>query len=376
MNFNVLEEILDNAYTRWKVPACECVVYQNHKRIFYHHAGYSNLARTKAAGPKDLYWIYSFTKLFTMTLTLRLMEKGLLKLEDPIEKFLPSWSDLTVRREGEIIPCQVRPTILHLMTMAAGPNYKLDSPSILKLYQKDVSTISLRMVADALSGEPLDFEPGEHFQYSLCHDLLGAVLEVAAGRPFAELMQEHIIAPLGMIDTTFFPSEKQYRRLSRQYQYISDSQTLKPIGKRNPFVFSPLFASGGAGLMSCSQDLALLCDALANLGVGATGVRILEEESVRLMAKAHLTEAQKKDFNTMKPHPYSYGLGVRTLTEPLGRVPAGEFGWDGAAGSYNLIDTDRHFSLVYTQHVIEHNLCYGEIHPLLRDTLYEILDRG
>ncbi len=375
MNFNAMADILDKAYERWNVPACECVIFKDHQRLFYHSAGYSDPARTKPAGPGDLYWIYSFTKLFTMTLTLRLIEKNLLSLQDPIDKFLPEWSKITVRREGGIFPCQIKPTVFHLMTMSAGLNYNVEAPVIMGLYKKDASTISLRMLADALSQEPLDFEPGEHFQYSFCHDLLGAVLESATDKSLSDLMQEYVFEPLELTDTTFFPTESQYHRLSEQYQYFADSSAVQPIGKKNPFVFSPLFASGGAGLMSNSHDLSLLCDALANLGVAANGRRILKEESVRLMAKAHLTESQKKDFNRMKPHPYSYGLGVRTLTQSLGRVPAGEFGWDGAAGSYNLMDTDRHISLVYTQHVLEHGLSFGEIHPLLRDTLYEIVDR-
>ena len=227
-----------------------------------------------------------------------------------------------------------------------------------------------------LSQEPLDFDPGEHFQYCLCHDLLGAVLVVAAGKSLSDLMQEYVIVPLELTDTTFSPAEEQYQRLSEQYQYHADSASLIPIGKKNPFVFSPLLSSGGAGLMSCSNDLALLCDALANLGVAANGRRILEDDSVRLMAKAHLNETQKQDFNMMKPHPYSYGLGVRILTESVGRVPAGEFGWDGVAGSYNLMDTDRRISMVYTQHILEYGLSFGEIHPLLRDTLYEIMDQS
>ena len=295
MDFVRLSDLLDQAEQKWHVPACECVVYIDHHKVFYHSAGFSDAKRTAPAGPGDTYFIYSFTKLFTMTLTMRLIEKGFLSLTDPVEKYLPAW-------------------------------------------------------------------------------MSAAVLESATGRTFSDLMRENLFEPLGMTTTTFFPTTAHLQAMSQPYQYDASTDSLLCLEKTNPFVFSPGFASGGAGLVSVSSELILLCDALACGGVTSSGERILSEESLRLMTKDHMTPVQKKVFNQMKPHPYSYGLGVRTLTADTGKARAGEFGWDGAAGAYNLMDRERRLSLVYTQHILDHGMSFSEIHPLLRDLIYEIVE--
>jgi len=374
MDFARLSEFLDTADERWNVPACECVVYIDHQKVFYHAAGFSDIGKLKPAGPSDTYFIYSFTKLFTATLTMRMIEKGLLKLSDPVEKFLPAWKKATVRQVDRVIPSPVKPTVFHLLTMTAGLNYSLTAAPIQKLLAKFPETATLRMLADCLADEPLDFVPGERYQYSLCHDLLGAVLEAAGGASFAELMQESVFCPLGLTSTTFFPTRSHLENMSQPYQRDVNTDTYLPLPKSNPFVFSPHFASGGAGLLSTSSDLILLCDALACGGTAASGERILSEESILLMRKDHLTAEQKKDYVNFKPLPYSYGLGVRTLTADTGKAKAGEFGWDGAAGAYNLMDQKRRLSLVYTQNILDHGMSFAEIHPALRDLIYEIVE--
>lgn len=235
---------------------------------------------------------------------------------------------------------------------------------------------SLQKIADALAQEPLDFVPGEHYQYSLCHDILGAVIEQAAAMSLEDYIRMNIKEPIGAEDLTFFPTQEQFARFSTEYQYDEETNSFKDIQLQNPFSLSSAFASGGAGLCSSSRDGSLFMDALANGGMAATGRRILQEDSVRLMATDFLSPAQKVDFACMKPAPYSYGLGVRTLTESAWGVPKGEFGWDGAASSYALIDPSQHISLFYAQHVLGHSRCYSELHPELRDTLYHIIQRA
>lgn len=188
-----------------------------------------------------------------------------------------------------------------------------------------------------------------------------------------EYVRKNIGEPLGTRDLTYFPSEEQLRRFSAEYQYDEKTKSVIDVHLNNPFALAPLLASSGAGLASGLHDVALLADSLANGGIAASGNRILTGESIRRMSADCLTPVQKQDFAQMKPKAYSYGFGVRTLTQPVGNVPAGEFGWDGAAGSYVLIDPSRNLSLVYMQHVLEHPRCFTELHIELRDTLYRIV---
>ncbi len=376
MNWTELSDFLDGVEKKWGIPALECAVTFNHERVYYKAAGYKDTAKTIPASDKDLYWIYSVSKLFTVTSAMQLIERGLMKTEDPVSKFLPSWEHVRVKTANGSEESRVKPTIFHLLTMTAGLNYELDAPEILKLGEATRNRFNLCDLADALAKAPLDFTPGEHFRYSLCLDILGAVVEAVSGLPMEDYVRKYIREPLGTRDLTYFPSQEQLNRFSAEYSYDEKTGSCMDVHLQNPFALAPLLASPGAGLASGLYDVALLADALANGGMAASGRRILTEESIRRMSADCLTPVQKEDFARMKPRDYSYGFGVRTLTHQVGNVPAGEFGWDGAAGSYVLIDPSRKLSLVYMQHVLEHPRCFTELHIQLRDTLYRIVTRS
>lgn len=377
MNWNELSELMDSITDRFGIPACECLVTIGHDRVFYRASGFSDVKKTHPVSERDLYWIYSLSKIFTCTAALQLIERGLMKLNDPVSKFLPSWTNLTVKKGTFSVPCETQPTILNLMTMTCGLNYNLATPGIVRLIKETNRKFSLRQVIDVLAREPLDFVPGEHFQYSLCHDVLGAVIEQASGMMLEDYLRENIKEPLGAADLTFFPNKEQFSRFSTEYIYREKSKLFTDAKLKNPFLFSPAFASGGAGICSNILDVSLLADALANGGVAATGKTILSENSINEMRKNWLTPEQQKDFNIMKPGPFCYGLGVQTLTSPVADLPAGEFGWDGAAGSFVLMDPNLRLSLVYTQHVLDHRyLVHTQLHPALRETLYRIVMNG
>ncbi len=375
MEWNELSDFLSGIEKKWSIPALECAVTIHHERVYYKAVGYKDTARTIPASEEDMYWVYSISKLFAVTSAMQLIERGLMKPEDPVSKYLPAWEHVRVKTADGSEESRVTPTLFHLLTMTAGLNYELDAPEISKLRERTADRLTLRDLADALAQAPLDFTPGEHFRYSLCLDVLGAVVEAVSGLPMEEYVRKYIGEPLGTRDLTYFPSEEQLRRFSAEYSYDEKTKSCTDIHLHNPFALAPLLASSGAGLASGLYDVALLADALANGGIAASGQRILTEESIRRMSADCLTPAQREDFAQMKPRAYSYGFGVRTLTRQVGNVPVGEFGWDGAAGSYVLIDPSRKLSLVYMQHVLEHPRCFTELHIELRDTLYRIVTK-
>lgn len=366
----ILAEYIDSIVTDMGVPGCQCSVYVDHKPVFSRSAGFRDVEGKVPSGADDLYWIYSVTKLFTCVAAMQLIESGRLRLEDPVFLYLPAWSDMRIKRGTRVIPASVEPTIFHLMSMTAGLNYKRRTPAIRALVAQKGLHFNLRELADALAQEPLDFEPGTRFRYSLCHDVLGAVIEVASGLSIEEYMRTNITEPLGAKNLTFFPDAGQFSRFATQYRYRPECLEFKPIRLKNPYILSPKYASTGAGLCAGIRDLSLLADALANGGVGVTGSRILKPQSISRMTEDALDPIPKRDFRKMKPAPYSYGLGVRTMIRGVDGATQNEFGWDGAAGSYVLVDPDKHMSMVYTQHVLNHGPVYSEIHPGLRDALY------
>ncbi|NLW89930.1 MAG: beta-lactamase family protein [Clostridiaceae bacterium] len=374
MSFSALEQYFDSIAKKWDLPACQCSVMMDHRRVFYRAAGYRDLDKNIPAGEEDLYWIYSVSKLFTCVAAMQLIDRGMMSLSDPVSRFFPSWTEIRVSRGDKTVPPEEAPTILHLMTMTAGLNYELNSPAMKRFRKMNGRRALLRDLPDALAEQPLDFSPGEHFRYSLCHDILGAIVESVSGADMETYVKKHIGDPLGARDLTFFPTREQAKRFSVQYRYVPETGTIERIRRHNRYIFTPTFASPGAGLSAGIREIALLADALANGGIGRTGESVLSAEAIRELSKNRLTSIQLSDFREMKPAPYGYGLGVRTLMKEDHGAPEGEFGWDGAAGSYVLIDPSRGMSLVYTQHVLEFGPGYSDVHPGLRNALYESLN--
>jgi len=375
MDFTKLTAYLDSLGEKYGIPACDLAVYRRHENVYRHGAGFSDTAKTKPVSPADLYWVYSMTKVYTSVAALQLVEQGNLDLEDPVVRYLPEFAHLSVREGDTVRPARETLKILHLFTMTGGFNYNLETPSIRALVRRYGRNLTSKELISALAEEPLDFDPGAHFKYSVCIDVLGRIVEIISGVGLGEYFKKHIFGLLGAKDITFWPDEAQKARMSTQY--AADPETGKVAVADQNNLLSPLgkFESGGGGLAATLDAYALLPDALANGGIGTNGARILEPGTIDLMRHDWLTPAQRADFNMMKSADYSYGLGVRTrVGEGGAKSPAGEFGWDGAAGAYNLIDPENNIAAVYMQHVLSQNVAFEIVHPRIRDLIYEGLN--
>lgn len=373
MNFDSLTRYLNTLPERG-VPGCDMTVWIDHKPVYRHFVGEGRPGQP--IDGTETYWLYSATKVFTMTAAMIAIEKGLMKLDDPVSKFLPEYAHLTVRDGDTLRPAQTVLTLEHLMSMQGGLDYDLGSPAIrtcLKQYGKEATT---RQVAAALASQPLNFDPGTRMCYSLCHDVTAAVIEVAANQPFSEFIRENILQPLGIQTMTFHPTPEQLARLGACYQWDAKERPQSRDPKINIYrLQSDRYESGGAGLLGDLDSYILLTDALANDGVGATGKRILTRASIDEMRRDRLTGASRTDFAAMNKVGYSYALGVRTLVDnSQSRSPIGEFGWDGAAGAWTMVDVDRHIAAFYVQHVHACDRAFDEFHPAIRNLIYECID--
>ena len=376
MNTKVLTDYLNSLESKG-VPGCDCVIYQNHKPIYRHSTGFADGEKTKPISGSTTYWLFSASKLITCTAVLQLVEKGSLGLDEPVHKYLPEYENLKVKKDSALEPAKNTLTIRHLLTMQSGMNYDLEAPSIMKVLKETGGKATTRQIIKALADEPLDFEPGTHFQYSLSHDVLGAIIEVASGKSFGTYLSENIFKPLGMANTGFDLTPERKANMSQQYVFDMDTMTAAPMTMDNCYVLSEKYESGGAGLISTVDDYILFLDAMCNGGLSSQGYRLLSEESIDLMRKDQMSTVSKKDFDLFGRKGYSYGLGVRTLIEKEKsgvKSPLGEFGWDGAAGAYALIDVANNLAIFYIQHVRNCGYVYDVIHPTVRDLVYDMLE--
>ena len=374
MNFNPLKSYIQSLLDKG-VPGLELIVCQEHQILFHACAGYSDPERVQAATPTDRYWLYSCTKPVTAAAAMRAMEQGLFDLDDPVSDYLPAYRDVYLLKEGLRQKPANTMRIRHLMTMTAGFDYNLECESIRHIQASTGNHASTIQIAEALAQEPLCFEPGERFQYSLCLDVLGAVIERASGMTLRDYMKEQLFLPLDMTDTDFC-TEGIPERLAAKYTYDTQNKKVLFTGYENTFVISPTFFGGGAGLVSTATDYSKFADALACGGIGQNGKRILKPESIDLMRHEQLSAFQVNGtFSCTCGSDYGYGLGVRTrIAFEHGQKSAiGEFGWDGAAGADLLVDPEHRLSMVYMQHVHNWPSLLGPVHLELRDVLYPLL---
>ena len=371
MNFDKLTAFLDEQNIDM-VPGMDCIVYRDHQQVYRHLTGFRDRENGIAMNGDEQYWLFSATKVFTATAGMQLIEKGIIRPEDPVSMYLPAFATMSVNDEGHIRAPRTEMTIRHLFTMTGGFDYDIERPSIKKCALYTGGKADTLTMINALAEEPLCFDPGTHFRYSLCLDVLGAVIEVASGMKLGEYMKKNIFEPLGITHTGF--SGEDLSKFAVQYIYDDAKKKSVPMENTCCYRLSDNFESGGAGLYSTVEDYILLADALACGGVAKNGNRILKSETVDEMRRDQLTPELRSEFMNHTGPSYSYAMGVRTCVEPeKGTSPKGEFGWDGAACAYTLMDPSNKLSLYLGMHVRSFGYGYFTIHHGVKDRLYEAL---
>jgi len=374
MNADKLTQYLDSLLPTYGIPSVDCIVYKNHKEIYRHMAGTSDADRTVPIKADQKYLMFSMTKVMTMTAVMQLVEQGKISLEDEVSKFLPAYKNLKVETESGVKDATNVLKIKHLVSMQSGLDYDLERPGIKRVLAEKGMKATTREIVDSFAESPLKFEPGTRFLYSLSHDVAAAIVEVASGLKFSEYMTKNVWEPLG-IKNTFFarPMNDGVEGLAQQNMFY-DIKDIRVMEQSCCYQLSEAYESGGAGLISCTEDYARLADALACGGVGANGNRILKPETVEIIKQNLLGEASLKDIReSMGRVGYGYGVGMQIFMDPAAvgsKAPAGIFGWDGAAGSAVQMDTASATSFVFTMHVRNMGLVYSDVHPKLRDIIF------
>ena len=350
------------------------MIYRDHELVYRHMNGTIDEKKEKKIDGSEVYLMFSMTKVQTMTAVLQLVEQGKLSLEDEVGKYLPAYQNLSVKQGDDVVALTKPLKIKHLVSMQSGLDYDLNRPGIVRVLKEKGNAATTQDIVSAFVESPLNFVPGEHFNYSLSHDVVAAVIEVVSGMSFGEYLKKNLWEPLGLKNTYFAkPMNDDVKNLAKQY-ICNDRGEIVPMEQSCCYQFTENYESGGAGLISCTEDYAVFADALAGGGVSKDGVRILQPETVELMKTNLLGDASREDIvKTMGRAGYGYGCGVQILLEPEkvnSTASAGVFGWDGAAGACITMDTKSKTALVYLQHVRNCGWAYGEIHPTLRDMVF------
>lgn len=306
-----------------------------------------------------IFRIASMTKPVTVAAALSLAEEGKLRLTDPVATWLPELADMRVLVDphGELdktTPARRQITIDDLMTHRSGLAYAF---SVLGPLSRAYGRMSFRQDQDKWLAElaqlPLAHQPGERLTYSHATDVLGIALSRIEGRPLSEVLAERIFGPLGMTDTGFAVGMAGRRRAATMYKLDSENTLRHDVMGPAP-ITDPPFCTGGAGLWSTVDDYLRFARMLLAGGT-VDGVRVLSEESVRLMRTDRLTDEQKR-------HPFlgapfwvgrGFGLNLSVVTDPVksrqlfGPGGLGTFSWPGAYGTWWQADPSADLILIY-----------------------------
>lgn len=313
--------------------------------LSYEAVGNRNLEPKQPMSRDTLFRIASMTKPITAIGIMVLVDEGKLKVEEPVETYLPEFQGqmLVAARDKDSVtlkkparPIQVRDLLTHTSGLPGAP-----PPGIADLYVKRQHTLAEGVMA--FSQRPLDFEPGSKWSY--CNtgiDTLGRIIEVVSGQPYEEFLRKRIFEPLEMTDTTFYPSADQLHRVAMTYAkkdgvLTPDMRSVLALPKEARY---PIPAGG---LYSTGADLAKLYQMM--LGKGARGkVRILSEESV-----ATMTKVQTGELKTGFTDGMGFGYGWAVVREPKGvneMLSPGTFGHGGAFGTQGWIDPTQDLFVV------------------------------
>jgi len=388
MNFSYMKDFMD-FLTSWRIPGNDISVCVEGKEVFRYQSGYSDYENKIPMTDDKLFNIYSCSKVATVSAALQLYERGKFLLDDPLYDFIPEYKDMYIKKEsGELVKAENPITLRHLFTMTSGLTYNLESEHIKAMQEKTDGKMPTLEVVKAFAKEPISFEPGERWQYSMGHDVLAAVVEVISGKKFSDYVRENIFEPLEMKES-FYHNEAVLDRVAKQYRYVNSTENnlvnlqsgaankadgyIQNIEKKvAAYVFGSEYDSGGAGVTTSVSDYSKFVSALANGGVGANGERILASSTIELLRTPQVYEG----LNWWKQlKGYGYGLGVRTLVskaESGSTGSVGEFGWSGAAGAAVLVDPDKKISMFYTHHMLNPQEVYYL--PRIRNVLYTCIN--
>ena len=321
-------------------------------------AGSTALGGPVAVDQDSLWRVYSMTKPVTGIAAMLLVDRGKLRLDQPIADLLPAFAKMQVQvtPDGSLTdlrPAKTAITLRHLLTHTAGLGYSIvQKGPLLEAYRANgilpgkvtrlplpgidnsPAAPSLAEFADRLAKLPLVYEPGTRWSYSVSLDLLGRVIEVASGKAFDAFLADELFGPLGMMSSWFQVPASEVGRLTTNYAPFGGA--LVPIDPAASSIYldKPEFPFGGAGLVSSARDFDRFLMMLA--GKGAIGSTRLMSEATAMLAMSDLFPAGVDTTGTfIAGHGFGAGGRVSLPGSPGG---PGTFGWGGAAGTLAFVN--------------------------------------
>lgn len=332
--------------------------------VLYENTQNSGKLGDKEINDKTIFPIWSMSKPITTVAMMILYDQGGFNLDDNLSIYLPEFENMMCKKDSVIQPCKNQIKIIDLLTHRSGFGYYNDvygenmfigKPSPLYKYTNTYSYDDLNEFSLAVSKQPLEFEPGQHYFYGLNQDILGRVIEVITGKSFYEYLKDNLLEPLEMSETKFHltleererfqplfinkipntpmnPSTNSLKGFTNEMDQLSYSETNKAY-------------MGSGGMVSTMADYSNFCQMLVDRG-NFNGEQIISEKSFDLMLQKHTEPYPNEDepylFPDMPGHYFAFNFSVLENEEvDLTGAPAGVYGWSGYHNTHFWVDPEN-----------------------------------
>jgi len=351
------------------LPGIQVMVARGGHCVYHDFTGCRDVERGQPVTEDTIYRIYSMTKPITSAAVMTLYEQARLRLDDPIEAYLPELADLQVFASGtpesyETVLAHRPVSIRDLLTHTSGFTYDFlgDNP-VSALYAKHrVNHVfgkdDMPAFLEKLGALPLVSQPGAEWNYSVSTDVLGCLVERISGTTFCDYLREVVFDPLGLADTAFYVPEGKQDRFAACYHAVDGVRALQDDPASSRFLRPPVFESGGGGLVSTVNDYWRFAQMLLN-GGELEGARVLGRKTVEYMMANHLdgdmAAMGQPSFSESSYEGIGFGLGGSVVIDPARSQTlqsAGTFAWGGMASTAFWIDpAENVLAILLTQWV-------------------------
>ena len=315
----------------------------------------------------QLYRIASMTKPITSIAFMQLLERGKVALDDPVHGILPEFKGLGVYDGGGgQLPFETRfpdapMRMVDLLRHTSGLTYSFQNRGNIDLAYRERKLENwhgnhdLDSFVAELGRLPLEFSPGERWNYSVSTDVLGAVIQRVSGQGLDAYLAENIFEPLGMADSFFTVPEDRIERLGDCWLWTPGQPKLFDRAAKSIWARPPKLLSGGGGLISTTADYHRFCRMLLGKGT-VEGTRLVGRKTIELMTQNHLPGGQ--DLTSMSQSMFSeaqnagtgFGLGF-AVTDDVARtmIPGskGEFYWGGMYSTAFFVDPVEELTMIF-----------------------------
>ncbi|MCK5369204.1 MAG: beta-lactamase family protein [Cyclobacteriaceae bacterium] len=372
----ILDSILKSYVTEKKIAGGVALIARKGEISYLKSFGMKDVELNIPMTDDAIFRIASMTKAVTTIGVMMLFEEGHFKLDDPISKFIPEFSNMSVLG-GEKVKQEI--TIRHLLTHTSGLSIAFMGPQeIYDLYTKNniyggfgKTTGTIGEMVKRLAKLPLVHQPGEKFQYGTSADVLGYMIEIISGNTLADFFKERIFDPLSMSDTYFYLPKNKESRLAALYGMNEQGQLQKIVGEAksgflnysdyDTYASNKYYYSGGGGLLSTVSDYYKLLQMLLNNGI-FNDIQILSRETVEMM-----TSNQTDDLFNEKGG-FGFGFAISKGSSETGKRSKGSYSWLGLFRTHFWVDPKQELiGILLTQT----NPNKSDIHKKFNNLVYQ-----